>query len=99
MFNLVLKKLPGEIEFPLNEKEIISPKNKPNFILVVFIGGVTYAEISAIRYLNRTSPFHKFIILTTHIINGKTLINSLRNNFEQVLSYKEFNSQLRQMQN
>ena len=101
IFNfIVLKKLPGETEFPANEKEVYQPKTKQNFILVVFIGGITYAEISAIRYLNsKRSTDHKFIILTTQILNGKTLINSLRVNFEQVLSYKEFQSQLRQMQN
>jgi hypothetical protein len=96
---LVIKKLPGEAEFPANEKEIIQPRSKQNFILVVFIGGITYAEISAIRFLNRKNSDHKFIILTTHIINGKTLINNLRTNFEQVLSYKDFYAQFRQLQN
>lgn len=96
---LVIKKLPGETEFPANEKEIIQPRSKQNFILAVFIGGITYAEISAIRFLNKRNPDHKIIILTTNIVNGKSMINSLRTNFEQVLSYKDFNSQLRQIGN
>jgi hypothetical protein len=50
----VIKRLPGEFEYPANEKEIISSKNRTNFILLVFIGGISYAEISAIRHLNRT---------------------------------------------
>ncbi len=50
----VIKRLPGEYDYPTNDKEIINPKSRPNFILVVFIGGITYAEIAAIRYLNRT---------------------------------------------
>jgi hypothetical protein len=98
--NLVIKKLPGETEFPAEEKAVYQPKTKQNFILVVFIGGITFAEISAIRYLNkRPNSDHKFIILTTNIINGKSMINSLRVNFDQVLSYKEFNTQFRQFQN
>jgi len=50
----VIKKLPGEFEFPTNDKDIINAKSRSNFILLVFIGGITYAEISAIRYLNKT---------------------------------------------
>jgi hypothetical protein len=50
----VIKKLPGDFEFPINEKEVYNPKGKCNFILLVFIGGITYAEISAIRFLNKT---------------------------------------------
>ena len=50
----VIKRLPGDFEYPTNEKEIINIKNRPGFILLVFIGGITYAEISAIRYLNKT---------------------------------------------
>ena len=100
IYNIVIKRLPGETEFPAEERSIYQPKGKQNFILVVFLGGITYAEISAIRYLNkRPNSDHKFIILTTNINNGKNLINSLRVNFDQVLSYKEFNTQMRQFQN
>jgi hypothetical protein len=49
----VIKRLPGDFDFPSNEKEILSSRNKTNFILLVYIGGITYAEISAIRFLNR----------------------------------------------
>ena len=50
----VIKILPGEFEYPANEKEIVSNLKKgKNFILLVFVGGITHAEISAIRYLNR----------------------------------------------
>ena len=92
-----MKKLPGYFDFPENERDVIQPRTRPNFILVVFVGGVTYAEISAIRYLNQKSHNHKFIVLTTHIINGKNMLNSLRNNFPQVLSNKEFYSQIKQI--
>jgi len=51
----VIKILPGEYEYPANEKEVVSNLKKgKNFILLVFVGGITHAEISAIRYLNRT---------------------------------------------
>jgi hypothetical protein len=59
----LLKKLPGDYEYPQNEKEVILCKSRPNFILLVFVGGITYAEISAIRYLNKTSRGKYFFIL------------------------------------
>lgn len=57
----VIKKLPGEYEYPIpsNEKEMMSSKAKKNFILVVFIGGITYNEIAAIRYMNKTNKGRK----------------------------------------
>jgi hypothetical protein len=50
----VLKRIPGEYEYPSNEKDVLNLKTRPNFVLLVFIGGITYAEIAAIRYLNKT---------------------------------------------
>lgn len=51
----VIKILPGDFEYPANEKEVVSNLKKGNnFILLVYVGGITHAEISAIRYLNRT---------------------------------------------
>ncbi|CAF1376201.1 unnamed protein product [Adineta steineri] len=43
--------------------------------LVVFIGGITYGEIAALRFL--ADKNHDFIIATTHFINGTNLMKSL----------------------
>ncbi|CAF2742750.1 unnamed protein product [Rotaria sp. Silwood2] len=43
--------------------------------LVVFIGGITYGEIAALRFL--ADQNHDFIIATTHFINGTNLMKSL----------------------
>jgi len=63
----LIKKLPGEYEYPIpaNEKEMMNTKSKKNFILVVFIGGITYNEISAIRYLNKINKgkFNKYFFI------------------------------------
>ena len=55
------------------------PKNI-NFILLVYIGGITYSEIEAIRFLNTSPEFskYKFLIITTNIINGKTMFNEIK---------------------
>eukprot|EP00356_Strombidium_inclinatum_P015286 CAMPEP_0170486452 /NCGR_PEP_ID=MMETSP0208-20121228/5474_1 /TAXON_ID=197538 /ORGANISM="Strombidium inclinatum, Strain S3" /LENGTH=159 /DNA_ID=CAMNT_0010760407 /DNA_START=1295 /DNA_END=1774 /DNA_ORIENTATION=+ len=43
-------------------------------ILVYFIGGITYAEIAALRFLMNLNPMIKFIIATTSIINGDSAV-------------------------
>lgn len=46
--------------------------------LVFFIGGITYAEISAIRYLHTLeNGTRDFIIATTGFINGGSLLNTI----------------------
>jgi len=52
-------------------------ENKP-VLLVYFVGGVTYMEIAAMRFLSKRPSF-PFTILccTTKIINGSTLLQSL----------------------
>ncbi|KAL1828031.1 hypothetical protein DCAR_0207238 [Daucus carota subsp. sativus] len=42
--------------------------------LVVFIGGVTYAEISALRFLSSQEGMpHEIIVASTNVVNGHTL--------------------------
>ena len=45
-----------------------APKKKK--VLIYFVGGVTYAEMAAIRFLQNLYPTFKFIIAATCIING-----------------------------
>ena len=73
----VLYKLPGDYDFPKDEKKLLLANN-PQIILVVYIGGITYGELSAIRYLNSKMKNKKIIILTTGMINYKKIFNSLR---------------------
>eukprot|EP00884_Botryococcus_braunii_P006843 jgi/Botrbrau1/1615/Bobra.0185s0030.1 len=55
----------------------VPPKRRRN-IMVMFIGGVTFAEIAAIRFLSRQPDINAdFIIATTKLINGNSLIESL----------------------
>ena len=88
----ILDDLPGETYCPENENRILNPIGK-NFILLVFIGGITYSEIGAIRSLNKKINNIKFIILTTHIITTKRFFQSVSTfNLEESeqMSFKEF---------
>ena len=73
-----LYKLPGEYNYPKDESEIMNNPQDIKYFLLVFIGGITYGELSAIRYLNKTLNNKKFVILTTGMINYKKIFNSLR---------------------
>lgn len=74
----ILKKIPGETNFPSDETDIFSTSVDKQFILLVFIGGITYGELAAIRYLNKKNNNKKFIVITTGIINSKKIFDSLK---------------------
>ena len=74
----ILKKIPGETNFPSDETDIYSTSVDKQFILLVFIGGITYGELAGIRLLNKKNRNKKFIVLTTGMINNKKIFNSLK---------------------
>jgi hypothetical protein len=44
-------------------------------IMVAYLGGCTYPEISSIRFLKKMYPNYKFIVITNEIINGSRWID------------------------
>ena len=84
---LVLKLIAGPQSFPEKEEELFEgpvmmgarPENMKKKVLVYFIGGVTFAEIAAIRFLNaRPDSTVKLIVATTQIISGNKCVNQMR---------------------
>lgn len=56
----------------------ISQSDTPKMILVFFLGGCTFAEISALRFLSRQEEHNvEFVIATTKIINKNSFLDSL----------------------
>jgi hypothetical protein len=45
--------------------------------VVLFLGGVTYAEVAALRFMSRQTRTRRFLIATTNMINGDELVRSL----------------------
>lgn len=46
-------------------------------VIVMFIGGATFAEISGLRFLSmRPNVNAEFIVTTTKLINGSTLLDT-----------------------
>lgn len=57
--------------------------DRKKVVLVYFLGGVTFSEVSCFRYLSRVSQQDPcdYIVATTKLTNGKTLLESM---FEKV---------------
>ena len=92
----------GETRYPEDETVINNPTKEKNLMLIVFVGGITYTEIEAIRYLNRkyNDEYKKgerkktqFIILTTSILNRKKVFDSLGKDINSIFNMKMFSEQ------
>jgi hypothetical protein len=95
----VLRKMPGFTSCPEDEKVIKEPAKDRNIMFIIFIGGVTYTEIEAIRFLNRKFNEEnlkgkrkktQFIILTTGILNSKKILQNLEKDVYSALNMKMF---------
>lgn len=54
------------------------PTNLKKIAMVMVIGGISYLEISALRFLSNDPSFpYRFVIATTKVMNGKTFLKSL----------------------
>ncbi|XP_044738294.1 vacuolar protein sorting-associated protein 33A [Chrysoperla carnea] len=59
----------------------ISQYDTPKMVLIFYIGGCTFAEISALRFLTQQDDTnYEFLIATTKLINGNSFINSFQYN-------------------
>ena len=53
-------------------------------MVVYFIGGVTFAEIAALRFLSEKADFpYRIIVCTTKLVNGNTLMKSLLHEWDE----------------
>ena len=103
----IIKNIPGETNFPLDESEIAKPLGEVNTIFLVFIGGVTFTEVEGVRFLNRKfkEVYEKstskkptriqLIIVTTGILNSKKIFLNLGKEFNNAYSMKSFYQQTR----
>lgn len=77
--------IPGPQVYPENEAEFFEPKQEQRTrvekkkVLLYFLGGVTFAEIGAIRFLNQQPDAKvRFYIATTQVINGSRAVSQMR---------------------
>jgi hypothetical protein len=75
----IMSKIPGQMRIPGNEEQAFlkPPSSSLNIVVLVYIGGITYSEVAAIRFLKKIFPFYNFIIFTTAVINYKSFLGSI----------------------
>lgn len=81
----VLSGLPGPLfedrqQLSTGVEQMVRDSDQPRsrVTLIFFIGGVTYTELSALRYLQQQEEGQReFIVATTSIINGSSLVDQL----------------------
>lgn len=55
----------------------VSSKKKPTLI-VVYLGGITYMEMAALRFLSKRDSFpYHIIVITTRVLNGSKLLQQM----------------------
>jgi len=86
--DLIIKECSGGPHFRVRQSSVkgltkseLAPGTK-KVVLVFFVGGCTYSEISAIRWLSKNKEGFTFVVGTTKIINGNTLIESITEIFD-----------------
>ncbi|CAK5280414.1 unnamed protein product [Mycena citricolor] len=67
----------GTSTTPAPMASLLRPMHKPTTTLVFFLGGCTYTEIAALRWVGRQNKGRKFLIATTGIINGRNMFESI----------------------
>ncbi|SCO66682.1 vacuolar protein sorting-associated protein 33, putative [Plasmodium vivax] len=53
------------------------PEGQKDVVLLFYVGGISYAEIAAIRNLNRHSRDYHYLIFTTEVISSRRLLQGL----------------------
>lgn len=72
-------------QVPSHLKNFSKPQ-EPKVVLVMFVGGCTMAEIAALRFLSQQEESNiEYIVATTSIITGSTLLQSLQTILEPPL--------------
>ncbi|KAI0673738.1 Sec1-like protein [Trametes maxima] len=75
----IVQKLPGGADGsalpPVST--LMLPREHATTTVVFFLGGVTYTEIAALRWVARQNKGRKFLIATTGIISGNSMIDSI----------------------
>ncbi|KAI3648273.1 hypothetical protein MP228_006127 [Amoeboaphelidium protococcarum] len=72
----------GSVSSQLNASNVTSygnaaAGNRSRIVLVLFLGGCTYSELAAIRYLNSRSQTEEYVVLTTSMLNGVKLMETI----------------------
>ncbi|TCD62501.1 hypothetical protein EIP91_006797 [Steccherinum ochraceum] len=74
----IVQSLPGGPEGGVAAiSTLMLPREQSTTTVVFFLGGCTYTEIAALRWVGRQNKGRKFLIATTGIVSGKSMVESI----------------------
>ncbi|KAI0931375.1 hypothetical protein AcW1_001210 [Taiwanofungus camphoratus] len=74
----IVQNVPGQLDGAGSlATSLAMSREQPTTTVVFFLGGCTYTEIAALRWVGRQSRGRKIVVATTGIISGASLIESL----------------------
>ncbi|CAL1694399.1 unnamed protein product [Somion occarium] len=74
----IVQKIPGSSESHVPAvSNLLLPGEQSSTTSVFFLGGCTYTEVAALRWVGRQNKGRKFLIATTGIISGSSMIDSI----------------------
>ncbi|KAK7686681.1 hypothetical protein QCA50_010281 [Cerrena zonata] len=74
----MVQKIPGNGDAPSSTmSNLLLGREQSTTTVVFFLGGCTYTEIAALRWVGRQNKGRKFLIATTGIISGTSMIDSI----------------------
>ncbi|OCH95674.1 ATP binding protein [Obba rivulosa] len=74
----IVQKIPGALDGALPPvASMMIPREQPSTTVVFFLGGCTYTEIAALRWVGRQNRGRKFLVATTGIVSGSSIIESI----------------------
>jgi len=74
----IVQKMPASTNSTTSSvASLLHPQEQTTTTAVLFLGGCTYSEIAALRWVSRQNKGRKFLIVTTGIVSGNSIINSI----------------------
>jgi len=76
-FDILQKRTKGVDSVAQTLASMVQPHSKSSTTIVFFLGGCTYTEIAALRWMGRRNQGRKFLIATTGIVSGASIIEGM----------------------
>ncbi|EGO31072.1 hypothetical protein SERLADRAFT_359168, partial [Serpula lacrymans var. lacrymans S7.9] len=76
-FDIVQKARGAPLPSASSVASLLRPHEQTTTTVVFFLGGCTYTEIAALRWVSRQNRGRKFLIATTGIVSGSSLVESI----------------------
>jgi len=73
----VVAAIPGETVDIVRAEPDPASTSGTKVTVVFFVGGCTYTEIAALRWVGRQHQGRKFLIATTGILSGNSVVDSI----------------------